>query len=153
MHYTQSNNYFFRTKSKSGIVCFTLMTSLTMTSFSMTRLFFNQLISVEDIDKRIQGALAIRVSVWFQTAVYWSVLALYYFISTIHEFKHFVLIRSSYILVHFNYINYIWIHQYINVFRHRWRDYMYLNLLFLYFVSFQNDYLFQIHAIEILFFL
>jgi len=37
MHYKQSNKYFFRTKSNSESVCFTLMTSLTMTSFSMTR--------------------------------------------------------------------------------------------------------------------
>jgi len=40
MHYKQSNQYFFRTKSNSESVCFTLMTSLTMTSFSMTRADF-----------------------------------------------------------------------------------------------------------------
>jgi len=37
MHYKQPNKYFFRTKSNAERVCFTLMTSLTMTSFSMTR--------------------------------------------------------------------------------------------------------------------
>jgi len=44
MHYKQSNKYFFRTKSTKKIysesVCFTLMTSLTMTSFSMRRAVF-----------------------------------------------------------------------------------------------------------------
>ena len=40
MHYKQSNKYFFRTKSDSESVCFTLMTSQTVTSFSMTRAVF-----------------------------------------------------------------------------------------------------------------
>ena len=40
MHYKQLNKYFFRTKSYSESVCFTLMMSRTVTSFSMTRAVF-----------------------------------------------------------------------------------------------------------------
>ena len=40
MHYKQSKKYFFRTKSDSESVCFALMTSQTVTSFSMTRAVF-----------------------------------------------------------------------------------------------------------------
>ena len=40
MHKKQSNKYFEPTKSISKSVCFTLMTSLIMTTFPMTRAVF-----------------------------------------------------------------------------------------------------------------
>jgi len=53
MHYKQSNKYFFLTKYNSESVCFTLMTSLTMTSFSMTRAVFVNFNIPRIVDKSI----------------------------------------------------------------------------------------------------
>ena len=51
--YKQLNKYFFRTKSYSESVCLTLMTSLTMTSFSMTLAVFVNLNMPRIVDNNI----------------------------------------------------------------------------------------------------